>query len=83
MDTHYVETFHVGNKSINISDCMLRNTLKTLQNWGKFSEPEEFHIAHLFPCVWKLITLIMMILLAEQNLFQTLLCSDKHIFVLV
>lgn len=41
---------------------------------GQFSEPEKFHIAHLFPCVWKIviIILIMIILLAEHKFFPSI-----------
>jgi hypothetical protein len=59
--------------------------VENITKLGQVSEPEEFRIAHFFLCVWKLTVfiLIMMILLAEHSLFQTLLCSDKHIFHLV
>jgi len=44
--------------------------VENITKLGQFSEPEGFHIAHVFPYVWKVIILIMMILLSEHKFLQ-------------
>jgi hypothetical protein len=50
--------------------------VENITKLGQFSEPGEFHLAHLFPFVWKRILLLLLLL---YRAFHNVLRDYKHL----